>query len=191
MEHVVTETIDGGHAVDVISSFTSSFTSCSCTRPFPSSVITSEFYTARIFVQPWLVRRQSIKKPILRFRSFSKPDLKLLTDSESTSFCVRLFQRFSTRREKKCRRQSWLHVCLANFQLCPRVECDSFREKKVCHGTCLMLEHLNIQLQPCDLVLSNNSKYCTESDVPNRKQKTKSCNFSINLLWKWCMSFMN
>ena len=138
-----------------------------------------------------LVRRQSIKKPIFRFRSFSKPDLKLLTDSESTSSCVRLFQRFSTRREKKCRRQSWLHVCLANFQLCPRVECDSFREKKVCHGTCLMLEHLNIQLQPCDLVLSNNSKYCTESDVPNRKQKTKSCNFSINLLWKWCMSFMN
>ena len=29
----------------------------------------------------------------------------------------------------------WLHVCLANFQLCPRVECASFREKKVCHGT--------------------------------------------------------
>ena len=45
-----------------------SFTSCSCTRPFPSSVITSEFYTARIFVQPLgLVRRQSIKSPSFVF----------------------------------------------------------------------------------------------------------------------------
>ena len=44
-----------------------------------------------------LVRRQSIKKPICRFLSFPKPDLKLLTDSESTSSCVRLFQRFNTR----------------------------------------------------------------------------------------------
>ena len=52
------------HGQSVFTSFTSSFTSCSCTRPFPSSVITSEFNTARIFVQPLgLVRRQSIKSP--------------------------------------------------------------------------------------------------------------------------------
>jgi len=83
------------------------------------SVIRNHFgvlYSQDLRAALGLVRRQSIKKPIFRFRSFSKPDLKLLTDSESTRSCVRLFQRFSARREKKCRRQSWLHVCLTQVK---------------------------------------------------------------------------
>ena len=46
--------------------------------------------------------QESMKKPILLTRIMSRCRLKALTEQASTVSCVRLFQRFNTRCEKKC-----------------------------------------------------------------------------------------
>ena len=61
-----------------------------------------------------------MKKPFSMFFRRFKQFLKLLIDCWSIVFWSRLFHRSTTRSEKNFHISS-LHLCLANFRLCPRV----------------------------------------------------------------------